>query len=159
MVREECMRGIRHCLIVACIWGWLLAPSGASADDWSANESQWDLADSSEPQKQDLEMVREQARNPYPVDIEDLGDLEGPFASQFPDLLVDINPFYHAIETDRAAFTPAVSTAPIGRMIIESGYSFVANKHLPSEQSYPELMLRFGLSERIEFRFGWNNQI
>ena len=153
------MRGIRHCLIVACCWGWLWAPSGAWGDDWGANEWQSELADSFDPQQQDLEMIREQARNPYPVHIEDLGDLDSPFASQFPDLPLDVNPFYHAIETDRAAFTPAISTAPIGRMILESGYSLIANRRLPSESSYPELMLRFGLSERIELRFGWNNQI
>lgn len=173
------MRGIRHCLIIACCWGWLGGPSRAGGDDWPAHESQGELADSYDPRsvdplsldslsmdplsldprEQDLEMIREQARNPYPVDIEDLGDLEGPFASQFPDLPRDVNPFYHAIETDRAAFTPAISTAPIGRMILESGYTFIANRHLPSQQSYPELMFRFGLSERIELRFGWNNQI
>jgi hypothetical protein len=153
------MRGIRYCLIVACCSGWLWVPCGAWGDDWGANEPRSELADAFDPQQQDLEMIREQARDPYPVHIEDLGDLENPFASQFPDLPLDVNPFYHAIETDRASFTPAISTAPIGRMIIESGYSFIANRNLPSEHSYPELMLRFGLSERIELRFGWNNQI
>jgi hypothetical protein len=163
-VREDCMRGIRHCLIAACCYGLLWAPAWASGDDWPAKQSEWEVADSFDPRsfdsrEQDLEMIREQARDPYPVHIEDLGDLDGPFASQFPDLPPDVNPFNHAIETDRAAFTPAISTAPIGRMILESGYSFIANRHLPSEHSFPELMLRFGLSERIELRFGWNHEV
>jgi hypothetical protein len=97
-------------------------------------------------------------RDPYPTDIEDLGDLGSPFASQFPELPPDENPFYRAIETDRAAFTPALSTAPLGRVLLESGYSFIANRGLPSDHSYPELMLRFGLSERVELRLGWNHE-
>lgn len=153
------MRGIRHCLIAACLCGWMLAPCGASGDDWAGDQSQWDSGDSFDPRQQDLELIREEAKDPYPVSVEDLGDLSNPFASQFPDLPRDVNPFYHAVETDRAAFTPALSTAPVGRMIVESGYSFIANRKLPSEHSFPELMLRFGLSERIELRFGWNNEL
>src|SRR5437879_1970009 len=40
------MRGIRHCLIAACLCGLILAPSGASGDDWAASEPEWETADS-----------------------------------------------------------------------------------------------------------------
>ena len=129
----------------------MLAPAGASGDDWPANQPQWEASDAFG--------ARGQARDPYPVTFEDLGDLSSPFASQFPDLPVEVNPFYHAIETDRASFTPAITTSPIGKMIVESGYSFIANRRLPSEHSFPELMLRYGLSERIELRFAWNDEL
>src|SRR5437868_4713895 len=107
------MRGIRLCLIVACCCGLMLSPSGASADDWQVSPPQQDAGES-------VEYPGHGNRDPYPTDIEDLGDLSGPFDRQFPDLPLDDNPFYHAIETDRAAFTPALSTAPLGRMVLES---------------------------------------
>lgn len=132
-----------------------MAPSGAAGDDWLGSQESWDA----DGPIGDLGQAQQHARDMYPVSLEDLGDLGSPFASQFPDLPLDVNPFYHAIETDRAAFTPAISTSPIGRMIIESGYSFIANRHLPSEHSFPEILLRFGLSENIELRFGWNDQL
>ena len=135
----------------------MLAAAVASGDDWPANQPEWETADPSAARGSFGD--REKGQDPYPVNVEDLGDLSSPFDSQFPNLPVQLNPFYHAIETDRAAFTPAITTAPLGRMIVESGYSFIANRHLPSESSFPELMLRFGLSERIELRFGWNHEV
>lgn len=129
----------------------MLASSRTSADDWLASQFDPDAANESE-------YPGPGNRDPHPVDIEDLGDLQGPFESQFPDLPQDVNPFNHAIETDRAAFTPALSTAPLGRVLLESGYTFIANRGLPSDHSFPELMLRFGLSERLELRFGWNHE-
>jgi hypothetical protein len=150
------MRGIRHSLLAACCCGLILVPAVALGDDWPENQPDWESPDLSAVRGT---FDRESNHDPYPVTFEDLGDLSSPFDSQFPDLPLEINPFYRGVETDRAAYTPAISTAPIGTMIVEAGYSFIANRHLPSEHSYPELMLRFGLSERIELRFGWNEQL
>src|SRR4029078_1832535 len=63
------------------------------------------------------------------------------------------------LETDRAAFTPALSTATVGNAIVEAGDTFIANRHLPSQQSMPELVIRYGVTERIESRFGWNDEL
>jgi hypothetical protein len=91
------------------------------------------------------------------VSIEDLSDLGGPFQSQFPELSAADNPFYHGVETDRASFVPALSTATYGNVILESGYSYIANRqHLGSDHSVPELVIRYGVSDCFEARFGWN---
>src|SRR5262249_29873261 len=52
------------------------------------------------------------------------------------------------IETDRDSFTPAISTAGRGRLIVESAYSFLDNRHVPETHSFPELLLRYGVMER-----------
>ncbi len=154
------MRGIRPRLLVRLLaliplaagcCAFLLTPASATAQSWQPGPIEADLGE-------DTEFPAPGNHDPYPVSHEDLMDLDGPCDSQFPDLPKDVNPFYHAIETDRAAFTPAISSAPLGRMILESGYSFIANRGFPSDHSYPELMFRFGLAERLELRFGWNNE-
>lgn len=143
------MGSIRHILLAACVLAVVLSPTARAADeDWQASPF---LA-----QSPDGFVIRGQNQE---ITIEDLGDLGGPFASQFPDLPDDQNPFYHGVETDRASFTPALSTASVGNIILESGYSFIANRHLPSQHSVPELVVRYGLTERFEARFGWNEEI
>jgi hypothetical protein len=94
------------------------------------------------------------------VSIEDLSNLGGPFQSQFPELTPAENPFYHGVETDRASFVPALSTATRGNVILESGYSYIAERqHLGSTHSVPELVIRYGISESFEARFGWNEEV
>jgi hypothetical protein len=63
------------------------------------------------------------------------------------------------IETDRDSFTPATSTTPRGRFILESAYSFIDNRGVKETHSFPEILLRYGLTERIELRLGWNAEI
>ena len=58
------------------------------------------------------------------------------------------------IETDRDSFTPATTTAGRNRLIVESAYSFFDNRGVKETHSFPELVLRFGLGDRLEFRFG-----
>jgi len=60
------------------------------------------------------------------------------------------------LETDRDAFTPATSTVGLGNTVIESSYSYIDNRTAPDTNSVPELLVRWGLSERIELRVGWN---
>lgn len=63
------------------------------------------------------------------------------------------------IETDRDSFTPATTTAAYRRMIFESAYSFIDNRATPDSHSYPELIVRYGLTDRLEFRLGWNYEV
>lgn len=60
------------------------------------------------------------------------------------------------IETDRDSFTPATVIAPRGRFILESAYSFIDNRRAKGTHSFPEFLLRYGATERIELRLGWN---
>ena len=69
------------------------------------------------------------------------------------------NPFEDKIETDRDAFTPAVKTAPVNRLILESSYSYIDNHGAPATNSFPELLLRYGLTKRVELRLGWNFEV
>ena len=63
------------------------------------------------------------------------------------------------IETDRDSFTPATSNAGQGRWIVEAAYSFIDNRHTFETHSFPESLLRYGLSERVELRLGWNYEV
>lgn len=62
-------------------------------------------------------------------------------------------------ETDRDSFTPATSTAGRQRLIVESAYSFIDNRRTKETHSVPELILRYGLTERVELRLGWNYEV
>src|SRR5262249_40650833 len=63
------------------------------------------------------------------------------------------------IETDRDSFTPATTLAGRRRLIVESAYSFIDNRGVKETHSFPELILRYGLSERIELRLGWDYEV
>src|SRR4051794_35771305 len=56
------------------------------------------------------------------------------------------------LETDRDAFTPATSTVGKGLSVLESSYSFIDNRNVAATNSFPELLVRYGFSERIELR-------
>src|SRR5262245_13788957 len=63
------------------------------------------------------------------------------------------------LETDRDSFTPATKTVDRGRSILESSYSFIDNKNDFESHSFPELLLRYGISKRTELRLGWNYEV
>lgn len=63
------------------------------------------------------------------------------------------------IETDRDSFTPSTSVVGRRRTVVESAYSFVDNRRVPETHSFPELIVRYGLSEAIELRFGHNYEV
>jgi hypothetical protein len=63
------------------------------------------------------------------------------------------------IETDRDSFTPATTTAGRGRLIAEYAYSFIDNRGIKETHSVPELILRYGVTERVELRLGWNYEV
>jgi len=63
------------------------------------------------------------------------------------------------IETDRDSFTPATSTVGRRRLIVESAYTFSENRGVKETHSVPELILRYGLTDRVELRLGWNYEV
>lgn len=63
------------------------------------------------------------------------------------------------IETDRDSFTPATVIAPRRRFILESAYTFTDNRGFKESHSFPETILRYGLTDRIELRLGWNAEM
>lgn len=60
------------------------------------------------------------------------------------------------IETDRDSFTPSTSTVGWRRTVVESAYSFIDNRDVAETHSFPELLVRYGISDRLELRLGWN---
>lgn len=62
------------------------------------------------------------------------------------------------INTDRPTFTPANTVVPPGRLQFESGFTY--NRQQSSTTSnnlydLPELAMRYGLMDRVEFRIFW----
>ena len=60
------------------------------------------------------------------------------------------------LETDRDSFTPATTLVGLGRTMVESSYSFIDNRDSADSHSVPELLVRYGLTDWLEFRLGWN---
>lgn len=69
------------------------------------------------------------------------------------------SPWEDHIETDRDSFTPSTRTVSPGRLILESSYSFIENRGAKNLNSFPELLLRVGICERLELRLGWNYEV
>jgi hypothetical protein len=63
---------------------------------------------------------------------------------------------YEPLETDRDSFTFATTTVGTGRILVETAYTFIDNRSVPDSSSFPELITRYGLTDRIELRLGWN---
>jgi hypothetical protein len=65
------------------------------------------------------------------------------------------------INTDRPTFTPANTVVPVGRLQIESGFTFnyePAGRVQSTVYDFPELAVRYGIFERAEFRTFWLGQ-
>ena len=60
------------------------------------------------------------------------------------------------LETDRDSFTFAPSTTGPATSILEASYSYLDSRSGPDAHSFPEVLLRRGLGERVELRLGWN---
>ncbi|MEO5799603.1 MAG: transporter [Gemmatimonadales bacterium] len=61
------------------------------------------------------------------------------------------------INTDRPDFTESSTLVPLHRLQFESGYSWTeakANAGGGGSATFPELLIRYGLSNRLEFRVG-----
>lgn len=69
------------------------------------------------------------------------------------------DPFEERIETERHDFTQSAVTVGRGVAQLEAGYSYFHDEtatETESAHTTPELMLRLGLTEDIEFRLRWN---
>ena len=69
------------------------------------------------------------------------------------------DPYEERIETERHDFTQSATTVGHGVFQIESGYSYFSkqNEHeKENAHTYPEMLVRLGLSEDIEFRLRWH---
>lgn len=68
------------------------------------------------------------------------------------------DPWEERIETERHDFTQSATTVGRGVSQVELGYSYFythENEEIEQAHTTPELMLRFGLSDDIEFRVRW----
>ncbi|SFH80594.1 transporter [Planctomicrobium piriforme] len=63
------------------------------------------------------------------------------------------------LETDRDSFTPATTVVGRSRFLFETSYSFIDNRSTANSHSFPESLLRYGITDRIELRLGWNYEI
>ncbi len=66
-----------------------------------------------------------------------------------------------SINTDRPTFTPANTVVPRGRLQIESGYTYthdLSTTQRTNTHGFPELAVRIGLTDRVEFRTFWAGQ-
>jgi Putative MetA-pathway of phenol degradation len=61
-----------------------------------------------------------------------------------------------AFEGDRDSFTPSAKSVGQRGFAAEASYSFIDNRSEAERHSFPELLLRYGLTQRIELRGGWN---
>jgi hypothetical protein len=70
------------------------------------------------------------------------------------------DPYEERIETERHDFTQSAVTVGYRVVQIEGGYSYFykdSEGEIESSHTTPELLLRLGLTEDIEFRLRWNN--
>lgn len=63
------------------------------------------------------------------------------------------------LETDRDAFTPAISTVGMRVLVVESAYTFIDSGDTADTHSFPELLLRYGVFDWVELRLGANYEI
>jgi len=64
--------------------------------------------------------------------------------------------FDEPIETERKMFTPTRFTVSQREFMFEASYTFTDLRGVPEKHSYPEILMRYGITENIEARFGWN---
>jgi hypothetical protein len=60
------------------------------------------------------------------------------------------------LETDRDSFTFAPTTTGAATSILETSYSFIDNRIGPVAHSFPEVLVRRGIGEKVEARIGFN---
>jgi hypothetical protein len=132
--------GTRILLLAVMGIGWLVSGSYAAAQDV--------LPTPSAPIGEESPPDSPEGADRAPEEAEPEPEEEGPRS-----------PFEDKIETDRDAFTPSLRTAPLGRWIMESSYSFIDNRGSPDTNSFPELLFRYGVNKHLELRLGWNYEV
>lgn len=69
------------------------------------------------------------------------------------------DPYEERIETDRHDFTQSTKTVGRGVWQVEAGYTYFykdADDEIEQSHTTPEMLLRWGISDDIEFRVRWN---
>jgi hypothetical protein len=77
----------------------------------------------------------------------------------FPHGTSQRDPYEERIETERHDFTQSTVTVGRGVAQVEAGYTYFyndRNEEIEQSHTLPEVMLRLGLSDDIEFRIRWN---
>jgi hypothetical protein len=69
-------------------------------------------------------------------------------AEEFPEL-----------NTDRDAFTPSTFTVDRGKVLTEISHVYIQNREGQPTNSYPEMLCRLGVGDRLELRFGVNYDV
>jgi outer membrane putative beta-barrel porin/alpha-amylase len=103
--------------------------------------------------------AQEKQWSPSVLDRQERTENSSPENESEPEREEPRSPFEDHIETDRDAFTPSTRNTPINRWIMESSYSFIDNRGVPNTNSFPELLVRYGLFRRVELRLGWNYEV
>jgi hypothetical protein len=67
----------------------------------------------------------------------------------------DAEPLSGTIGADRPGFSTSPQTVPAGRLQIEGGYQFTADRGVDSH-TLPLVLIRAGLTKKIELRIGWD---
>ena len=65
---------------------------------------------------------------------------------------------YRELDADRDAFTPVPHTVERGHALVETAYTYIENRTGPATHSLPELLVPAGILERVELRFGVNDE-
>lgn len=73
-----------------------------------------------------------------------------------PDEAAGEDAFLDFIETDRNSLTPSTKVTGRGVGILETAYTYLNFPGSGVKHSFPETLLRYGVTERTEIRFGWN---
>lgn len=60
------------------------------------------------------------------------------------------------LHTDRDAFVPSTRSVDLGHTLVEGSFTFIDNRGSPETYSFPEILVRRGMTERFELRFGVN---
>lgn len=63
------------------------------------------------------------------------------------------------LHTDREAFTPSTFAVDPGRVLVEGSHVYIDNREGLPTNNYPELIVRIGGSERLEWRLGFNYSV
>jgi hypothetical protein len=63
------------------------------------------------------------------------------------------------IETDRDSFTRSPRVVEYSSWVLEGSYSFLDQNAEYEGHTFPDLLLRYGVAERLELRLGWNYEI
>lgn len=76
-----------------------------------------------------------------------------------PWLFGQAGPFTQPISTDRPSFSVGPGTVPKGRIQFETGYTFSFEDAHPNVKThtFPETLIRLGLTEIVELRVEWPN--